>query len=146
MPHASFPYGGLISDPTGNLYGTTYFGGKNGDGSVFRLTNSNGKWKESLLYSFKDGKDGSFPTSTLVFDANGNLYGTTSSGGDSNGDGVVFKLTSISGGKWKESTLTVSITLRTEPILTTDWCSTKRATFMVQLRLGEFITRARYLS
>lgn len=104
MPHPGFPYGGLISDPTGNLYGTTNFGGKNGDGSVFRLTNSNGKWKESLLYSFKNGKDGSFPTSTLVFDANGNLYGTTSSGGDSNGDGVVFKLTPISHGKWKEST------------------------------------------
>jgi len=102
QPDASFPYGGLISDAAGNLYGTTYFGGKNGDGTVFQLTNSNGKWKESLLYSFKGGNDGSFPTSTLVFDATGNLYGTTSSGGDSNGDGVVFKLTS-SGGKWKES-------------------------------------------
>jgi uncharacterized repeat protein (TIGR03803 family) len=104
MPRPGFPYGGLISDATGNLYGTTYFGGKNGDGSVFQLTNSNGKWKESLLYSFKGGEDGSLPTSTLVFDANGNLYGTTSSGGDDNGDGVVFKLTPSSGGKWKEST------------------------------------------
>jgi uncharacterized repeat protein (TIGR03803 family) len=103
MPHPGFPYGGVISDTAGNLFGTTYFGGKNGAGSVFQLTNSNGKWTESLLYSFKGRNDGSLPTSTLVFDAKGNLYGTTTSGGDGNGDGVVFKLTPSSGGKWKES-------------------------------------------
>jgi uncharacterized repeat protein (TIGR03803 family) len=103
MPHPGFPYGGVISDASGSLYGTTYFGGKNGLGSVFKLTNSNGKWMESQLYSFKGGTDGSSPTTTLAFDATGNLYGTTSAGGDSNDDGVVFKLTPISGGKWKES-------------------------------------------
>jgi uncharacterized repeat protein (TIGR03803 family) len=103
MPHPGFPYGGVIFDSAGNLYGTTYFGGKTGLGSVFKLTNTNGKWTESQLYSFKGGTDGSNPTSTLVFDAAGNLYGTTSAGGDSNDDGVVFKLTPSSGGKWKES-------------------------------------------
>jgi uncharacterized repeat protein (TIGR03803 family) len=103
MPHPGFPYGSVISDAAGNLYGTTYFGGRNGLGSVFQLTNSNGKWTESQLYSFKGGTDGSFPTATLVFDATGNLYGTTSAGGDSNDDGVVFKLTPTSSGKWKES-------------------------------------------
>jgi uncharacterized repeat protein (TIGR03803 family) len=103
MPHAGFPYGGLISDAAGNLYGTTYYAGANGLGSVFKLTNSNGKFKESLLYSFKTGTDGNSPTSTLVFDAQGNLYGTTSAGGDANGDGTVFKLAPTSGGKWKES-------------------------------------------
>jgi len=103
VPHAGDPYGGLISDAAGSLYGTTYFGGANGIGSVFKLTNSNGKFKESVLYSFKNGTDGNSPTSTLVFDANGNLYGTTSAGGDGNGDGTVFKLTPNSGGKWKES-------------------------------------------
>jgi uncharacterized repeat protein (TIGR03803 family) len=103
-PHAGFPYGGLISDAAGNLYGTTYFGGANGLGSVFKLTlGSNGKYTESVLYSFKTGTDGNSPTSTLVFDAHGNLYGTTSAGGDANGDGIVFKLTPSSGGKWKES-------------------------------------------
>ncbi len=102
QPHAGFPYGGLISDAAGSLYGTTYFAGKNGMGSVFKLTQSGGAWKETVLYSFKAGTDGASPTSTLVFDAAGNLYGTTSAGGDSNGDGVVFKLT-LSGGKWKES-------------------------------------------
>jgi len=104
MPHAGFPYGGLISDATGSLYGTTYYGGANGLGSVFKLTRgSNGKWSERLLYSFQTGTDGNSPTSTLVFDAHGNLYGTTSAGGDANGDGTVFKLIPISGGKWKEN-------------------------------------------
>jgi uncharacterized repeat protein (TIGR03803 family) len=104
VPHAGFPYGGLISDATGSLYGTTYYGGANGLGSVFKLTlGTNGKWSEGVLYSFKTGTDGNSPTSTLVFDGQGNLYGTTSAGGDANGDGTVFKLTPTSGGKWKES-------------------------------------------
>jgi uncharacterized repeat protein (TIGR03803 family) len=103
MPKAGFPYGGVIADSKGNLYGTTYFAGANGLGSVFKLTKSNGKFKESVLYSFKTGTDGNSPTSTLVFDAHGNLYGTTSAGGDANGDGIVFKLTPTSGGKWKET-------------------------------------------
>jgi uncharacterized repeat protein (TIGR03803 family) len=102
LPHPGYPYGGVIFDSNGNLYGTTYFGGANGAGSVFKLTNSNGKWKESLLYSFQDGQDGSLPTCGLVFDAKGNLYGTTSEGGDTNGDGIIFKLTPA-GGNWKET-------------------------------------------
>jgi len=102
-PHAGFPYGGLISDAAGSFYGTTYYGGANGLGSVFKLTQgSNGKWSETVLYSFKTGTGGNSPTSTLVFDAHDNLYGTTSAGGDANGDGTVFKLTP-SAGKWKES-------------------------------------------
>ena len=106
MPHAGFPYGGLISDAAGSLYGTTYYGGANGLGAVFKLTlGTNGKWSESVLYSFKTGTDGNSPTSTLVFDGQGNLYGTTSAGGDPNGDGTVFKLTPTSGSKWKESVL-----------------------------------------
>lgn len=103
QPNAGFPYGGLIFDKAGNLYGTTGYGGKNGLGSVFKLTNVNGKWRESRLYSFKGGKDGSLTTTTLVFDASGNLYGTTSMGGDTGCDcGTVFKLTPV-GSKWKES-------------------------------------------
>jgi uncharacterized repeat protein (TIGR03803 family) len=103
-PHAGFPYGGLISDTAGSLYGTTYYGGANGLGSVFKLTlSSTGKWSESVLYSFKAGTDGNSPTSTLVFDSHGNLYGTTTAGGNANGDGTVFKMTPISGGKWKET-------------------------------------------
>jgi uncharacterized repeat protein (TIGR03803 family) len=103
MPNAGFPYGGLISDKAGSLYGTTYYAGANGIGSVFKLTGSKSKFTESVLYSFKNGTDGNSPTSTLVFDAHGNLYGTTSAGGDANGDGTVFKLAPSSGGRWKES-------------------------------------------
>ena len=102
-PDASFPYGGLISDAKGSLYGTTYFGGKNSSGTVFKLSpGSNGKWTQTLLYNFKGLADGGNPTATLVFDAAGDLYGTASAGGDSNFDGVVFKLTPA-GGKWKET-------------------------------------------
>ncbi|MGC1438279.1 MAG: choice-of-anchor tandem repeat GloVer-containing protein [Terriglobales bacterium] len=104
-PNAGFPYGGVIADSKGNLYGTTYYGGATGAGSIFKLTKSAGKFTESVLYSFTGGTDGSWPTTTLMFDAKGDLYGTTSAGGDSNGDGVVFKLARKSGGKWSESTV-----------------------------------------
>src|SRR5579872_4993866 len=103
MPNAGFPYGGVIADSKGNLYGTTYYAGAKGTGSVYKLTNTNGTFTESVLYSFTGGTDGGSPTTTLMFDGKGNLYGTTSAGGDSNGDGVVFKLTPKSGGKWSES-------------------------------------------
>ena len=105
LPDAGFPYGGVIEDGKGNLYGSTYFGGASGQGSVFKLAKSAGKYTESVLYSFTGGSDGGSPTTTLMLDAKGNLYGTTSAGGDSNGDGVVFKLTPKSGGKWGESTV-----------------------------------------
>jgi uncharacterized repeat protein (TIGR03803 family) len=101
-PNAGFPYGGVIADSKGNLYGTTYYGGATGAGSVYKLTKSAGKYTESVLYSFTGGADGGSPTTTLMFDAKGNLYGTTSAGGDSNADGVVFKL-SKAGDQWKES-------------------------------------------
>jgi len=97
-PDGNSSYGGLIADATGSLYGTTYFGGANGQGSVFQLTRgSNGKWTNTILYSFQGSTDGGNPTSTLIFDANGNLYGTATAGG-ANGDGVVFKLTHGFGG------------------------------------------------
>jgi uncharacterized repeat protein (TIGR03803 family) len=102
FPDAGSPYGGVIADKKGNLYGTTYYGGASGAGSVFELAKSAGKFTESVLYSFTGEADGGSPTTTLMFDAKGNLYGTTSAGGDGNGDGVVFKLAQ-SRGTWKES-------------------------------------------
>ena len=91
QPHAAFPYGGLIADANGNLFGTTYYGGANGMGAVFKLGRTGNK--EVVLYSFKGGTDGSNPTSTLVFDAAGNLYGTTSMGGNTGCDcGTIFEL------------------------------------------------------
>jgi uncharacterized repeat protein (TIGR03803 family) len=105
MPNAGFPYGGVIADSKGNLFGTTYYGGAKGAGSVYKLAKSNGTFAETLLHSFTGGADGGSPTTTLMLDARGNLYGTTAAGGDSNGDGVVFKLSPGSGGKWTESTV-----------------------------------------
>ena len=108
LPDAGFPYGGLIADAAGRLYGTTYFGGTSGLGAVFELgpgpTALMG-WKENVLYSFQGDTDASFPTSTLVFDKAGNLYGTSSTGGRPSCDcGTIFELTP-SGGGWSESVL-----------------------------------------
>jgi uncharacterized repeat protein (TIGR03803 family) len=104
------PRAGLILDASGNLYGTTSQGGiaadcgGNGCGVVFELSpTSGGGWAEKELHSFTGGNDGSNPWAGLIFDTDGNLYGTTSAGGSS-GDGVVFELKSTSGG-WKETVL-----------------------------------------
>jgi uncharacterized repeat protein (TIGR03803 family) len=98
------PSAGLIFDAAGNLYGTTAKGGVSHDGVVFKLTlNADGSWTESVLHSFT-GADGANPHAGLIFDAAGNLYGTTSNGGTSNA-GTVFKLTPNSDGSWKESVL-----------------------------------------
>jgi uncharacterized repeat protein (TIGR03803 family) len=104
QPDAAFPYGGLIADANGNLYGTTYFGGKSGVGTVFELDRIHKK--EVVVYSFKGGTDGTYTTSTLVFDKAGNLYGTTSMGGNPNCDcGTVFELSPTQGGGVKEHIL-----------------------------------------
>jgi uncharacterized repeat protein (TIGR03803 family) len=91
------PFAGLIADKAGNLYGTTADGGagacQGGCGSVFELSPaSGGRWTETVLYRFTDGSDGAVPETGLIFDATGNLYGTTIHGGSS-GDGTVFQLT-----------------------------------------------------
>jgi uncharacterized repeat protein (TIGR03803 family) len=89
------PYGGLVRDKKGNLYGTTYAGGASLRGVVFELDPTG---KESVLYSFTGGADGSNPFyGDLLRDEEGNLYGTTYEGGDLNcyihgGCGVVFKV------------------------------------------------------
>jgi uncharacterized repeat protein (TIGR03803 family) len=83
------PYGGLVMDSNGNLYGTTAYGGV-GDGNVFELTASSGYATENSLYSFSYG-DGAYPYGSLIIDSQGNLYGTTETGGTS-GDGVVYEL------------------------------------------------------
>ena len=81
-PDGVFPYGALLFDATGNLYGTTYYGGTNGLGAVYQLSPSGtGEWSEVVLYSFRAGRDGNSSISNLVSDAAGNLYGTTSEGG-----------------------------------------------------------------
>jgi len=101
QPDGSFPYGALLFDPSGNIYGTTYYGGANGIGAVYKLSPQPvGEWTEDLIYSFQQGSDGNSPISNLVFDKSGNLYGTTSEGGL--GSGTIFKLSPV-GGNWTET-------------------------------------------
>jgi uncharacterized repeat protein (TIGR03803 family) len=114
------PSGGVVFDSSGSLWGTTSYGGNpslcpgtGGCGVVFELTPTGGQWKESVLHRFTDGKDGGFPSGSLVVSPVGNLYGTTVAGGTlgdcqnsfSVGCGVVFELSPTTGGKWKEQVI-----------------------------------------
>jgi uncharacterized repeat protein (TIGR03803 family) len=80
------PYGALMLDTSGNLYGSTYYGGS-GDGAVFEL--AAGSQTITRLAAFVT--DGQSPLAGLVMDAQGNLYGTTAAGGASN-VGTVFEV------------------------------------------------------
>ncbi len=98
LPDAGSPYGGVIANSNGDLFGTTYYGGTSGNGAIYELVpRANGRYAERVLYSFTGGSDGGNPTSTLAMDASGNLYGTASAGGGSCGCGVVFKLDALTG-------------------------------------------------
>jgi uncharacterized repeat protein (TIGR03803 family) len=88
----SGPSDKLLMDASGNLYGTTFDGGVYGFGSAFKLTPSAGGWTYTSLHDFTIGSDGGGPSCALTLDANGNLYGTTTSGG-AYGYGVVFEIT-----------------------------------------------------
>ena len=93
-PDGALPVAGLvIGAKYGNFFGTTSGGGK-GFGIVFELTGKHHK-TEKVLYSFSGGSDGAVPVAGLAIDKAGNLYGTTSGGGN-NGLGVVFELTKSS--------------------------------------------------
>lgn len=99
--------GDLVWDPTGNIYGTTEFGGTSGLGTVYRMTKSGNNWTESPIYSFRGGgygPDGASPHAGVILDSNGNLFGTTFAGG-LYGYGTVFELTYNDGIGWTESVL-----------------------------------------
>jgi len=105
----SAPYGGLLMDSTGALYGTTSQGGTNGYGVVFKLTppaQGMTNWTETTLLSFANGRDGATPLGALVQDSAGALYGSTMAGGVS-GFGVIFRLSPPrgKGGDWHETVL-----------------------------------------
>jgi uncharacterized repeat protein (TIGR03803 family) len=119
------PWAGVVFGPDGALYGTTEFGGyacpsddfnESGCGLVYRLTpppavcnSSNCRWRETVLYNFLgDYTDGAFPMGRVAFDQDGNIYGTTLSGGHFTPCvyfgwcGTIYKLTR-SNGSWTES-------------------------------------------
>jgi uncharacterized repeat protein (TIGR03803 family) len=83
------PEAGLVADADGNFYGTTSGGGGHLAGTVFKCTPQG---ELTVLYSFAGGSDGSDPIAGVILDKAGDLFGTTSSGGDSNDDGTVFGL------------------------------------------------------
>jgi len=96
----AFPLAPLITDASGNLYGTTGSGGLDcngtgeGCGTVFKITP---KGKLTVLYAFTGGSDGIYPAAGLLFDKAGNIYGTTANGGSNcddtgQGCGTVFRL------------------------------------------------------
>ncbi|MGA1985930.1 MAG: choice-of-anchor tandem repeat GloVer-containing protein [Candidatus Sulfotelmatobacter sp.] len=89
----TYPESGLTPSPSGTLYGVTYEGGLH-HGTVFQLSpGSNGTWTENVLHRFTTtGGDGIYPSSPLVLDGHGNLFGSTANGGISN-NGVVFEVT-----------------------------------------------------
>jgi hypothetical protein len=107
----SLPHGGLVLDKSGKLYGTTEQGGGQGCGAgtgcgtVYRLTPTAKGWKETVLYNFANAKNGAGPSSSLTFDALGNLWGTAGGGTGrcEGGCGVVFKMTPGFNGNWTYS-------------------------------------------
>ena len=104
------PDGSLAIDKSGNLYGTTFYGGEFGFGAVFELTReSNGRWTGKTLYSFTGGADGANPYAGPTLDNAGNVYGTAVNGGIGfgsfgTGSGTVFELTP-NGENWTEKTV-----------------------------------------
>jgi hypothetical protein len=123
-----YPWGDLVFDRSGNLYGATQFGGGQGNtcnvyfggncGTVFKLTpprQKSGAWTEQVLHSFASGMDGAIPNGGLVLDSKGAIYGTTGIGGNQlcnygNGQigcGIVFQLSppKKKDGTWTEAFL-----------------------------------------
>jgi uncharacterized repeat protein (TIGR03803 family) len=100
------PADNLVVGRDGSFYGTTQNGGEYGRGTAFKLAKgTDGAWNETVLYSFTgEGEDGIVPTSGLMFDRFGNLYGTTYAGGNHN-KGIAFELRQGAKGEWTEAVL-----------------------------------------
>jgi uncharacterized repeat protein (TIGR03803 family) len=102
-----YPFGSLVLDAVGNLFGMTPDGGTDGlCGTVYELTPQlGGSWNETILLDF-DGANGCTPYAGLILDASGNLYGTTFNGGPHGSSfGTVFELSPQVDGSWNETLL-----------------------------------------
>jgi uncharacterized repeat protein (TIGR03803 family) len=112
-PDGFAPLNAPVLDTAGNLYGTTQVGGANNYGAVYELSPGTNGWTENILYSFKSDNDGTYPDGGIVFDPDGNIYGTTSEGGafgtygpGKGGDGTVYELVApVGNGSYYERTL-----------------------------------------
>jgi uncharacterized repeat protein (TIGR03803 family) len=101
--YGEFPSSGVVFDGAGNLYGTTSGGGVYNAGTVFELSPTSTGWSETVLYSFSGATDGGIPSSGVVLDSAGNVYGTASTGG-ANNQGVLFQLVP-GASSWTENVL-----------------------------------------
>jgi uncharacterized repeat protein (TIGR03803 family) len=94
IPDGYGPFGSVVFDKKGNMYGTTGAGGSFNSGTVFEILPSG---QEIVRYSFSGSGDGELPFGGIIFDKNGNIYGTTANGGGTGcggvGCGTVFELT-----------------------------------------------------
>ena len=102
LPGYNFSSGGLVADAAGNLFGGALDGSTNcipGDlcGMVFELSPTASGWNPTIIYNFTGATDGGAPTTEIVFDTKGNLYGASPS--------TIFRLSPSSGGSWSETTL-----------------------------------------
>jgi uncharacterized repeat protein (TIGR03803 family) len=82
------PEAGVVLDAAGNVYGTTPYGGADGDGTVFEIGTDG---TETILHSFAGGSDGQTPQNPVVIDPQGQIFGSTALGG--NNAGIVFEIT-----------------------------------------------------
>ena len=127
------PNAPLVFDSEGNLYGTTYAGGANGYGVVFELSLVGASWNETVLYSFTGGVDGPTAGAPLIFDSEGNLYGTTWANSGPTGYETVFEL-SPSGGNWTQQMIYGVDTASSSSGVTVDtagnlYCATRTTVF-----------------
>jgi uncharacterized repeat protein (TIGR03803 family) len=102
------PIGGPVLDKDGNVFGTTSSGGTRGGGVAFELSKqADGTWAETIIHDFLGGDDGSIPSGPVAIDPEGNLYGTTRLGGNSEnyGYGTLFELTLHTNTGWSETIL-----------------------------------------
>jgi uncharacterized repeat protein (TIGR03803 family) len=99
------PFGGVVFDAAGNMYGVTNAGGIRNLGTIYELSPvAGGGWTESVIYKFRGGTDGANPNGGLAIDSAGNLYGTTPIGGAGN-QGTVFQLSPSGSGSWTETVI-----------------------------------------